>query len=220
MKFDLNLFALDDQVPQSLYAASAPRRTARGREEDQVFVLFTQQGDQPLVGKALSAWQAEAVEVFYKTPGSVTSGMRAVIEWLNRTLLVENSKLPEAALKKTLEVEIGVVHRGVLFIGQAGCSRTVLISTDEQTDFMDRDANQLGLGVQTTPRIAFFQKTLKAGDVAVVANELPNELVAELVSPAIYPIRNTFKNKVAIESPVVDSVYAGGRTGAEGSADR
>lgn len=202
MKFDLNLFALDDQVPQSLYAASAPRRTARGREEDQVFVLFTQQGDQPLVGKALSAWQAEAVEVFYKTPGSVTSGMRAVIEWLNRTLLVENSKLPEAALKKTLEVEIGVVHRGVLFIGQAGCSRTVLISTDEQTDFMDRDANQLGLGVQATPRIAFFQKTLKAGDVAVVANELPNELVVELVSPAIYPIRNTFKNKVAIESPV------------------
>lgn len=202
MKFDLNLFALDDQIPQSLYAAGAPRRTARGREEDQVFVLFTQQGDQPLVGKDLSAWQAKAVEVFYKTPGSVTSGMRAMIEWLNQNLLAENSKLPETALKRTLEVELGVVHRGILFIGQAGRSRTVVVSADEQADFMDRDANQLGLGLQPTPRIAFFQRALKAGDVAVVANDLPDELVPELVSPAIYPIRNVFKDKVAIESPV------------------
>src|SRR5659263_136810 len=114
MKFDLNLFALDDQLPLGLYATSAPKRTSRGREEDQVIVLFTQQGDQPLVGNALRDWQTKAVDVFYLTPGSVTSGMRAMIESLNQKLFEENKQLAENQLKKTLEVSLCVVHRDML----------------------------------------------------------------------------------------------------------
>ena len=202
MKFDLNLFALDDQLPLGLYATSAPKRTARGREEDQVIVLFTQQGDQPLVGRALMDWQAKAVNVFYTTPGSVTSGMRAMVEALNKQLFVDNQKLAEDQLKKTLEISLCVLHREMLLVAQSGQSRVVVVSADGQADFIDRDANQLGLGVHESPRIAFFQKAIKPGDVVVLANEIPEDLVPLLVSPAIYPLRGVLKDRIAIEAPV------------------
>ncbi|MGB4595513.1 MAG: hypothetical protein WBI14_06365 [Anaerolineaceae bacterium] len=202
MKFDLNLFALDDQLPLGLYATSAPKRTARGREEDQVIVLFTQQGDQPLVGRALMNWQAKSVEVFYTTPGSVTSGMRAMIESLNQKLFEENKHLAEDQLKKSLEVSLCVIHHETLLVAQSGRSRVLVVSGDGQTDFIDRDANQLGLGVHEIPRVSFFQKTIKPGDVVVLGNEIPEDLVPLLISPAIYPLRAVLKDRIAIEAPV------------------
>ena len=202
MKFDLNLFALDDQLPLGLYATSAPKRTARGREEDQVIVLFTQQGDQPLVGNALRDWQTKSVDVFYLTPGSVTSGMRAMIESLNQKLFEENKQLAENQLKKSLEVSLCVVHRDMLLVAQSGRSRVVVVSSDGQADFVDRDANQLGLGVHESPRITLFQKVIKPGGVVVLANEIPEDLVPQLVSPAIYPLRAVLKDRIAIEAPV------------------
>ena len=202
MKFDLNLFALDDQLPLGLYATSAPKRTARGREEDQVIVLFTQQGDQPLVGRALMDWQAKAVNVFYTTPGSVTSGMRAMIEALNQTLFADNQKLAEDQLKKTLEVSLCVLHREMLLVAQSGRSRVVVVSASDQADFIDRDANQLGLGLHERPRITFFQKAINPGDVVLLGNEIPEDLVPQLSSPAIYPLRAVLKDRIAIEAPV------------------
>lgn len=202
MKFDLNLFALDDQFPLGLYATSAPKRTARGREEDQVILFFTQQGDKPLVGAALKDWQAKAAEVFYQTPGSVTSGMKATIEWLNRNLYQENLNLSPDQLKRTLEVSLCVVHRDILLVAQSGRSRVVVVSADGQSDFIDRDANQLGLGVHETPRISLYQRATQSNDVIVLGNEIPEELIPLLDSPTISSLRASLKDRIAIETPV------------------
>ncbi|MDQ3006702.1 MAG: hypothetical protein M3R47_15140, partial [Chloroflexota bacterium] len=94
--FDLNILPIhriDNQELDSLpglLAVTPPRRTARGREKDNLIVYLMLSGNAPLSNAELKELNNSAVALFYQSPGPLTSAMRKVTESINTALLERN----------------------------------------------------------------------------------------------------------------------------------
>ena len=87
--FDLNILPIHrinnqelDSLP-GLLAVTPPRKTARGREKDNLIVYLMLSGNAPLSNAELKELNNKAVALFYQSAGPLTSAMRKVTESIN-----------------------------------------------------------------------------------------------------------------------------------------
>lgn len=201
MKFDLNLFSSTGQPVSEFFTLSAPRRSARGREDDQIFFFLTQQGDDPLVGEALVRMQWKLGEAFYKTIGSVTTAMRGLMNTLNQSLAERNKKKTPKDIPTSAEISVGVIRNGNLFIGQVGKTQGILIHAEGQTVFEDSEADPLGMNGSETYKVKFFQHALQDGDILILASQLADELRTALETGNLLGMVNGLKSLQPLEMP-------------------
>ncbi len=164
----------------------APKRAGRGREADTFFCLVMPSGDVAPTA-FYEQMAALAAERYFESAGSVTAGLRAVFDTLNRNLLDHN----RTSGGRTFEANIlcVVLHDTTLTLGRVGMCAAVL-RTDAPnhpqgqyfmfpTDPVDDYEFDYGapLGVLDVPAMKFKQYPISAGARLLLADANIDDMV-------------------------------------------
>lgn len=173
MKHDLNLYLLHGELIPGFHAAASAKRCARGREDDSVMLLITQKSGALISPETLQTWLERVTSIFYKTSGSVTAAMRAVINALNSSLSEANLKLPEEAEPHSAALSLAVIHHDTLFVAQTGLSQVLLLQDSNSRLFFDPDLDPRGMGLTQIPQLRFFQEAIGEHALILFSAEFP-----------------------------------------------
>jgi len=105
-------------------------------------LLITQKSGALISPETLQTWLERVTSIFYKTSGSVTAAMRAVINALNSSLSEANLKLPEEAEPHSAALSLAVIHHDTLFVAQSGLSQVLLLQNSNSRLFFDPDLDR------------------------------------------------------------------------------
>lgn len=169
--FVVNGRTLSAPPPGALVEVS-PKKAARGREADTLFTLVLPSGE-PAPATFYSEMAALAAERYFNSSGSVTAGLRAVYDLVNRNLLEHNR-----VSTRTYEVNMlcAVLHDKNLILSRCGMGLALLYQEDKlqrfPTDPLDENELVFGapLGVQPMPDIKMKQMTVERGVRLVLAD--------------------------------------------------
>ncbi|MBI9043312.1 MAG: hypothetical protein JEZ06_02430 [Anaerolineaceae bacterium] len=138
------------------YACNAPRRTARGRDNDQFMGLLSL--NQHTKASA-DKWMRSAAEEFYSTRGSVTAGLKAAAEHINQEMMKANSRLAREGLQLKGLLNLAVLRGELLYLAHAGPTRSLLFGSEVQC-FNEPALSGLGLGTSQKPELSYFQTNI------------------------------------------------------------
>jgi hypothetical protein len=164
--YDLKLIPIHHQqgipIPQlpGFLGASPPRRAARSRAEDLLILSFTTNGGERVTPEIQDDWLGRLVQIFFKTSGSVTSALRALIETLNMTLLEQNLKNATEGAAVVGAINLAAVHGQSIYIAQSGLTHAYTLSEGDVNHFYDASQTDRGLGLSRTPAIRYYQADL------------------------------------------------------------
>jgi hypothetical protein len=146
-------------------AFTAPRRGARGRQNDTLFILADPGGSSALVPDLIQRIQ----EAYWHTPGSVTAGLRTAIEAGNEWLLGRNQSAPAAT---RAGVTCAVLRESEVFIAQVGSSCAYVAHQGRLERFPRGDAPGTlpPLGVARAVEVRFSRADLHPGDVLLLTD--------------------------------------------------
>ena len=181
MKHNLELICTNPSALPGFFGAAIPKRTARGREEDNLLMLLSQKSGEPLSADLVRKWLENSSAIFYKSSGSVTSAMRAVIFALNgRWAAKKNLLLPPEKPFSFRPSSLGVIpSQTTLFLASTpGLSQAVLAKPGARAFFFDPDLDPRGLGLTQVPRMRFFQQAVDEGDVILFSTQFPAAFLA------------------------------------------
>ncbi|MBI5841079.1 MAG: hypothetical protein HZB19_13355 [Chloroflexi bacterium] len=156
-----------------LLVLTPPRKTARGREQDRLTAYLLLTGNASFTGAEYTKLAADAVNVFYQSPGSLTNALRLAAESVNHALLERNMStsgrgqyvigwLTLAALREnqcTLLLS-GPMH--VYWLGHGGARH-----------YFEPAISGKGLGLGQAAAIHYSQAALQAGDRLVLCGKVP-----------------------------------------------
>ncbi len=118
------------EVPSGFMVRSAPRRAARGRDRD-LLVLAV------YAGTASSVSLIElAANVYFGTPGSVTSAAREAMGAVNAKLL-DTNRFPPVSGPVTCGLTCAVLRADDLYIAQAGPGQCAVLRAEAAERFPD-----------------------------------------------------------------------------------
>jgi len=160
----------------------APRRAARGRPGDTLFVLVELRGQEPLPYEALMDSIGEA---YWKTPGTITSALRAAIAAANDWLWERNVSAPVADRFRA-GVSCAVLRGAEVLIAQAGPAAAYVAHYGQVERFPARDVVPPALGVSRGVEVRFSRAVLSPGDALLLcdagaAERLSEEAVAKVL---------------------------------------
>ncbi len=151
--------------PPGALVEVAPKSASRGREADTLYVLVLPSGEsaQAVFYEQLAEL---ATERYFNSSGSVTAGLRAVYDTINRNLLEHNR-----TGKRTYEANMlcAVLHDRNLILSRCGLGVAMLHNGDDvhifPTDPLDETDVVFGppLGVQQIPDVKMKQFTVQQG---------------------------------------------------------
>ncbi len=179
MLLDLNLFPLSRSNAQDqpgfpgVYMATPPRKTARGRERDRLILYFTLTGNAPLTDHQQEELLARLAQIYYKTPGSITSAQRKCADTLNQYLLDRNLRSSSSGRQGTGWLEVAVLREDVLTLGQCGPTHAILVTSQDTQHLHDPQTAGRGLGLTRSVSMRFFQSRLQNNDLIILSHQPP-----------------------------------------------
>ncbi|MBI4315118.1 MAG: hypothetical protein HY679_04230 [Chloroflexi bacterium] len=155
------------EVPSGFMVRSAPRRAARGRDRD-LLVLAV------YAGTASSVSLVElAANVYFGTPGSVTSAAREAMGAVNAKLL-DTNRFPPVSGLVTCGLTCAVLRADDLYIAQAGPGQCAVLRADAAERFPDIGRDPAPpLGQRSALEVQYFHTTLAAADTLLLAEQFP-----------------------------------------------
>jgi hypothetical protein len=156
-----------------LYTSSPPRRAARGRSSDRLFIYLSMEGNAPLSPKELDKLLDHMATQYFKMSGSSTAAMRSVAETLNELLLKRNLNSSSRGRQAIGMLAMGVVRFNHLYLLQSGSSHAYLVTVDGTRQFYDPSSTGRGLGLSRATNLRFHQSKLNQGDVLIVSPHPP-----------------------------------------------
>ena len=191
MPLDLTLtplYRLNGQEQPSLpglLAAVAPRKTARGRDQDRLIVYLMATGNAALAtGEAIQLASRAAV-AFYETPGTLTAALRAAAGSINKPLYERNVTGPGHGQYAAGLLALAALRENQLTLLLSGPMHAYLLGAQGCQHIFDTLSGRgLGLG-QTTPHY-FSQFMLQPDDRLLLCGKppLPWETALQDASPA------------------------------------
>ena len=177
--FDLYYFSFNvtDQLHQpdlpGILVSPPLKKGSHGRDGDLVILFLSLNGHNPYTPEELTAMQQRAAQVYYKSSGSLTAGMRAAADVCNNQLMERNLKnARDEGSQAIARLNIGVLREDVLFLAVAGPTHALLLGDSEVQDFYDPQSGR-GLGTGTSTNLRYFQAQVKPGEVLVFSPEPP-----------------------------------------------
>lgn len=166
-KFNLTLLPLyrvngaELSSPPGLLALSPPRRKARTRGEDRLFVHLNLSRNTPFSTVNYLHMTSHAAEAFYQSAGSVTSALRNAAITLNGELLEENMAFGGQGYSLGQAV-FGAVHREQLYLLIAGGVHLYWIAPHESKEIFEPKTAGRGFGLSQAA--TFYLTQLKLQD--------------------------------------------------------
>jgi len=177
--FDLFLFSLNLKNNQSqpelagLFTAVAPRASSRIRSQDLLVMLLSLAGSESFPAAEQEDLFQSLVKTYFKSTGTVTSGMRNVAEQLNTFLLERNLRNAREGMQTVGVLNLAVFHRESLYLVQVGQTHSYVMTREHVQDFCDPYTSSRGTGVSRTINLRYFQEQVQPGDVLVMSANPP-----------------------------------------------
>ncbi|MEL6270308.1 MAG: hypothetical protein AAFR22_10895, partial [Chloroflexota bacterium] len=185
----------------------APKNASRGREADTLYVLVLPSG-QPAASLFYEQLAEMAAERYFNSSGSVTAGLRAMYDLINRNLLDHNK-----AGGRVYEVNMmcAVLHDRNLILSRCGLGMAVLKNGDQTLYFPTDPLNETDvvfgppLGVQGLPDVRLKQFRVQPGARLVMADadladadraEVAAAMTADDVSAMLMQMKNLLVRQI------------------------
>ena len=171
--FQVYLFQYPDngtELPSGLVVNGAPRRAARGREDDQIILRLGYANAQALPEITRGILE-KASATYFQTPGTATGALARVAELVNTSIYQVNAKREGPALLGILQV--AVFRRGMVYLAHCGPSASLVLSSEETSIFADMEGAGKGLGMTRTPVVRYFQAQVESGSLLILSSTLP-----------------------------------------------
>ena len=176
VSLDLNFLPLIRQNGQDrpewpgLYVATPPRGAARGRDIDLLALYLSVGGTAPLPPDQLEQLMPRLAQVYYRSSGTATAALKAVVDECNRILLERNLRASNTGRQGVGFLTQAVLRGDMLYVAHSGMVQTYLIKPDATTLWFDDVGGARGLGVTRTASVRYFHAGLQPGDHLVFSH--------------------------------------------------
>lgn len=158
--------------PPGTLAQTAPRRAARGRAQDMLFLTVTVQTVRSIPAGLLDHLARLASEAYFGTPGTVTAALREAASAVNDHLLSANQGQAES-LQFEGRLLAAVLREGDLYLAQSGPGQAVLIRPGQLTRWSSDEAASRPLGLTVSPFVRFFHVEGRPRDLVLMTTWAP-----------------------------------------------
>ncbi len=177
--FDLNIYPFPPSseptgIVPGLLIISPNRKAARGRENDLLVLYFNLEGQSAITDSGLNAWLEKKAEIYHHTAGTVTSGLKAVVDGINSDLFERNTRHAKEGGQVTGHLQMAVVKREMIYFVSLGNGRTLYSLGQENGVLEDNEANSRGLGLMQSVTPRFVQMPLAENDVVIFSFNSPD----------------------------------------------
>lgn len=185
--FDLNILPIhrnngqDSADLPGLLALTPPRKTARGREKDNLIVYLMLSGNAAFSNAELAQINHNAANVFYQSPGSLTSAMRKAAENLNTTLLERNLSTSGRGQYALGLLVLAAVREAQCTLLLSGPVHAVWVGEGQSRHIHDPALSGKGLGLSQSIQTYFSQVELHSNDLLVLCGKFPKDWEADLL---------------------------------------
>jgi len=153
-------------------AQGAPRRAARGRSDDLLFLSLNLEPARAIGPARLDQIAKLAVQAYFGTAGSVTAALRAASTAANDHLL--DSARQEAGQGPLRGSMVAAALRGKdLFVSQCGTGQVILVRPGTVARLASQEAAARPLGGSHSPHVQFRHLELSLGDLLVLTTAAP-----------------------------------------------
>lgn len=203
--YDLNIIPINRQrgevIPDAggFRAVTAPKRSARGRSDDQLVFFFSTEARDITANQ--DDWLMRLMETFFKTSGSVTAALRTIIETINLTLLEQNLKATPQGKPPISAISVAVVHRNNLYLAQSGATHAYVFTSQGLAHYTDADFSDRGLGVSRTPTIRYYQCDLGQGGYLFMTTTPPPSWTEALLTAGQFPNLDQLRRRLLNQTP-------------------
>jgi hypothetical protein len=177
--FDLFLFSLhltnNQNLPDlpGLFSATAPRGASRIRSEDLLIMLLSLSDSDSFPAAEQEDLFESLTKTYFKSTGTVTSGMRTVAEQLNAFLLERNLRSAREGVQAIGMFNLAVFHHDSLYLVHVGPTHSYVMTRDHVQEFTDLYTAGKGAGVSRTINLRYFQEQVQPGDVLLMSANPP-----------------------------------------------
>ena len=158
--------------PPGTIAQAAPRRAARGRSDDLLFLNLSLLPDHTIAPGLTAHLTHLGADAYYGNPGSVTLGLRETATIINDHLLDANqSEMISSKLQGRLL--IGILREKSFYIAQCGPGQVILVRSHQVTRLSSEEASKRLLGVSSVPYIRYHHLDVEVGDILILTTAEP-----------------------------------------------
>jgi hypothetical protein len=182
--FDLNVYPYP--ITERLFAPGflvfPPNgKAARGRDNNLLLIYFTLIGQTPITAEGLRTWMEKKAETFHRNPGTVTAGMRELIESVNTDLYERNVRPNRQNSQVTMNMQVAVLKREMLYLASCGNGQSFLIGNEANLALRDNESASRGLGLSQSIAVRFSQSVISANDLLLLSFNTPANWTADLL---------------------------------------
>lgn len=173
----LPLYRLNQQeltTLPGLLAMTAPRKTARGRENDRLIIYLMLTGNATLTTAEYLQLTTQTVSKFFETPGALTSAMRAAAISLNEILLIRNRKSASQGNYAIGSLVLAALRGANCTLLQTGPSHIFTLNSEGLQHSHDPALSGKGLGLSQAVPTYFTQTELQPGDKLIFSGKTPD----------------------------------------------
>jgi hypothetical protein len=189
MTFDLTLsplYRINGQEIASLpglFVQLPPRNAARGREQDRLIVYLLLTGTSVFSTSEYMQVAQDAANVFFQTPRTLTSALRAAAESVNKNLLDRNMKSSSRGQYATGWLTLGVLRDAQFTLSMSGPMHAYWFGQQEARHIHEPGTSGKGLGTSQAINIHYAQTTISAGDRLLFFGRAPSAWDSTLNDP-------------------------------------
>jgi len=147
-----------------LLGMTAPRKAARGREDDRLIVYITLNGNTSFSTAEYQQLATKTASRFFETPGALTSALRAGTQALNDLLLERNLNSTSQGQYVIGWLTLAALRGSQCTLLQAGPTHTFLIKRENMRHIHDPALSGKGLGLGQAINFYLSQSELQPGD--------------------------------------------------------
>ncbi|WKZ43145.1 MAG: hypothetical protein QY302_13670 [Anaerolineales bacterium] len=185
--FDLNILPIHRLNGQEsadlpgLLALTPARGAARGREKDNLIVYLMLSGNAVFSEADLAQVNHRAADVFYKTPGSLTSAMRKVAENINAALLERNLSSSGRGQYALGYLVLAALREEKCTLLLSGPAHAVWVGEGQSRHIYDPSLSGKGLGSSQNIQTYLSQIEFHSNDLLVLCGKFPSDWEADLL---------------------------------------
>jgi hypothetical protein len=158
--------------PPGNLAQTAPRRAARGRGDDLIFITLDLRSTSTLSPGHADQLARLAIEAFFGTPGSVTAALREAAVAVNDRLVSGNQNLGTGEQVEG-HLGIGVLRVNDLYVAQCGTGQALVIRPGQIGRLGSEEAARRPLGGTVAPFVRYHHIQVAPGDLILLTASPP-----------------------------------------------